>query len=200
MDGDGDVTVFINSPGGDCVAASQIYTMLMEYPHNVTVKIDGLAASAASVIAMAGTKTLMAPTALMMIHDPSTFAYGDTKEMEAAISMLNEVKESIINAYEIKSGMSRNKISKLMSQETWLNANKAMELGLADGILKRNSDEDTEDLEIPKVSMLYTPMTIQNSLREKIAKACHIEPKQEEETRVKASDLTKRLEDMKYWR
>ena len=200
MDGDGDVTVFINSPGGDCVAASRIYTMLMEYPHNVTVKIDGLAASAASVIAMAGTKTLMAPTALMMIHDPSTFAYGDTKEMEAAISMLNEVKESIINAYEIKSGMSRNKISKLMSQETWLNANKAMELGLADGILKRNFDEDAEDLEIPEVSMLYTPMTIQNSLRKKIAKACHIEPKQEEETRVKASDLTKRLEDMKYWR
>ena len=96
--GTGDVTVWINSPGGDCVAASQIYSMLMDYKGNVTVKIDGIAASAASVIAMAGTKVLMAPTALMMIHNPMTMAYGDHEDMQKAIEMLNEVKESIINA------------------------------------------------------------------------------------------------------
>ena len=99
--GEGDIVVWINSPGGDCVAASQIYSMLMDYKGNVTVKIDGLAASAASVIAMAGTKVLMAPTALMMIHNPATMAFGDHEDMQKAIEMLNEVKESIINAYEI---------------------------------------------------------------------------------------------------
>ena len=100
LSGEGDITVWINSPGGDCVAASQIYSMLMDYKGAVTVKIDGIAASAASVIAMAGTSVLMAPTALMMVHNPLTVAIGDTEEMQKAIAMLDEVKESIINAYE----------------------------------------------------------------------------------------------------
>ena len=103
--GEGDITVWLNSPGGDCVAASQIYAMLMDYKNDVTVKIDGVAASAASVIAMAGTKVLMAPTALMMIHNPATLAIGDSAEMQKAIDMLSEVKESIINAYEIKTSI-----------------------------------------------------------------------------------------------
>ena len=134
--GNGPVTIWINSPGGDCIAASQIYTMLMDYTGNVTVKIDGIAASAASVIAMAGTTVLMAPTALMMIHNPMTVAFGDTAEMQKAIDMLDEVKESIVNAYEIKTGMSRAKISHLMDSETWMNANRAIELGFADDILE----------------------------------------------------------------
>ena len=128
--GTGPVTVWLNSPGGDCIAASQIYTMLMDYQGDVTVKIDGIAASAASVIAMAGTTVLMAPTALMMIHNPMTMAYGNHEDMEKAIEMLDEVKESIINAYELKTSMSRAKLSHLMDSETWMNANKAMELGL----------------------------------------------------------------------
>ena len=85
MSGSGDITVWINSPGGDCVAAAQIYNMLMDYKGDVTVKIDGIAASAASVIAMAGTKVLMSPTALMMIHNPLTVAIGDSEEMQKAI-------------------------------------------------------------------------------------------------------------------
>ena len=132
----GDITIWLNSPGGDCIAASQIYAMLMDYPHNVTVKIDGIAASAASVIAMAGTKVLMAPTALMMVHNPLTIAIGDTDEMQKAISMLDEVKESIINAYQVKTNQSRAKISHWMDAETWMNANKAIELGFADGVLE----------------------------------------------------------------
>lgn len=134
--GTGPVTVWLNSPGGDCVAASQIYSMLMDYRGDVTVKIDGIAASAASVIAMAGTKVLMAPTALMMIHNPITVAYGNTADMQKAIEMLDEVKESIINAYEIKTNLSRAKLSHLMDSETWMNANKAIELGFADDILE----------------------------------------------------------------
>lgn len=134
--GNGPVTIWLNSPGGDCIAASQIYSMLMDYTGSVTVKIDGIAASAASVIAMAGTTVLMAPTALMMIHNPMTVAFGDTAEMQKAIDMLDEVKESIVNAYEIKTGMSRAKISHLMDSETWMNANRAIELGFADDILE----------------------------------------------------------------
>ena len=127
MSGSGNITVWINSPGGDCVAAAQIYNMLMDYHGDVTVKIDGIAASAASVIAMAGTKVLMSPTALIMIHNPLTVAIGDSEEMQKAIDMLSEVKESIINAYEIKTGLSRAKLSHLMDAETWMNANKAVE-------------------------------------------------------------------------
>ena len=122
----GDITVWLNSPGGDCIAASRIYTMLLEHKGNVTVKIDGLAASAASVIAMAGTEVLMSPTSLMMIHNPLTVAIGDSKEMQKAIDMLKEVKESIINAYEIKTGLSREEISNLMDGETWFDKNKAI--------------------------------------------------------------------------
>lgn len=134
--GNGDIVIWINSPGGDCIAASQIYSMLMDYKGNVTVKIDGIAASAASVIAMAGTKVLMAPTALMMIHNPATMAFGDHGTMQRVIDMLSEVKESIINAYEIKTSLSRTKLSHLMDAETWMNANKAIELGFADGMLE----------------------------------------------------------------
>lgn len=134
--GSGPVTVWINSPGGDCVAASRIYTMLMDYPGDVTVKIDGIAASAASVVAMAGTEVLMSPTAMIMIHNPATIAAGDHGEMRKAIEMLSEVKEGIINAYEIKTGLSRARLSHMMDEETWMNAKKAMELGFADGILE----------------------------------------------------------------
>lgn len=109
--GNGPITVWINSPGGDCIAASQIYSMLMDYKGEVTVKIDGIAASAASVIAMAGTKVVIAPTALIMIHNPSTSANGDHRDMSKTIEVLNEVKESIINAYEIKTGLSRTVLS-----------------------------------------------------------------------------------------
>ena len=136
LSGSGPITLWLNSPGGDCIAASQIYSMLMDYQGDVTIKVDGIAASAASVIAMAGTKVLMAPTALMMIHNPMTMAYGNVDEMTKAIEMLDEVKESIVNAYEIKTGMSRAKLSHLMDSETWMNANKAIELGFADDILE----------------------------------------------------------------
>ena len=151
--GEGDVTVWINSPGGDCVAAAQIYNMLKEYNGNVTIKIDGIAASAASVIAMAGSTVLMSPVSMLMIHNPATFAFGDAGEMQKAIEMLDEVKESIINAYQLRTGMSRAKISHLMDSETWMNAYKAVELGFADDILFRNADEkddedDEEELEL----------------------------------------------------
>lgn len=163
MSGTGGITLWINSPGGDCVAASRIYTMLMDYPGDVTVKIDGMAASAASVIAMAGTKVLMAPTAMMMIHNPLTTAFGDRQELKQAIELLDEVKESIINAYEIRTGLSRSKISKLMDDETWMSARKAIELGFCDGILFGGDEsEDREE------SFDWSPMIAVNSLTAKL--------------------------------
>ena len=89
--GTGDIILWINSPGGDCVAAAQIFNMLSEYPGKVTVKIDGLAASAASVIAMAGTEVWMSPVSMMMIHNPATVAWGDHSEMKKAMELLNVV-------------------------------------------------------------------------------------------------------------
>ena len=194
--GDGNITLWINSPGGDVFAAAQIYNMLMDYPHDVTVKIDALAASAASVIAMAGTKVCMSPVAMMMVHNPATIAIGDTEEMQKAIEMLGSVKDSIINAYEIKTGLSRAKLSHLMDAETWMDANKAVELGFADEIMQRNSE--SEEVPTPAVSMLYSKANVVNSLMEKIAAKCAITPKP---TRTqKADDLMERLNLIKNWR
>lgn len=198
MSGSGNVTVWINSPGGDCVAAAQIYNMLVDYPGSVTVKIDGIAASAASVIAMAGTRVLMSPVSMLMIHNPMTVAYGNTSEMQKAIEMLSSVKDSIINAYEIKTGLSRAKLSHLMDAETWMDANKAVELGFADDILNRAAD--TTPVEAPVVSMLYSKANVVNSLMDKIAQKCAIDPKPVTETKHRADDLMDRLNLIKNWR
>ena len=138
--GNGPIDVWLNSPGGDCVAASRIYTMLMNYPDDVNVKIDGIAASAASVIAMAGTKVSMAPTAKIMIHNPLTIVGGQKEDLDQASQMLAETKESIINAYELKTNLPREKISSMMDDETWMNVNKAIELGFADNMLGQDKD------------------------------------------------------------
>ena len=130
-----DIAVWLNSPGGDVFAASQIYTMLKEYEGKVTVKIDGIAASAASVIAMAGDEIVMSPVAMMMIHNPATVIFGEAGDLASGIKMLTEVKESIVNAYEERTGLSRSKISNMMDAETWFSAKKAVELGFADKIL-----------------------------------------------------------------
>lgn len=198
LSGSGDVTVWINSPGGDCVAAAQIYNMLVDYKGNVTVKIDGIAASAASVIAMAGTKVLMSPVSMLMIHNPMTIAYGSSEEMQRAISMLEEVKNSIMNAYEIKTGISRTKLSHLMDAETWMDANKAVELGFADEVITRSID--IENMEVPQVSMLYSKTAVTNSLMDKLAEKCRTKQKVNNEQKIKADSLMDRLNLMKNWR
>lgn len=188
MAGSGDITLWINSPGGDVFAAAQIYNMLMDYPGRVTVKIDGLAASAASVIAMAGSQVEMSPVAMMMIHNPITVAIGDSKEMQKAIDMLAEVKESIVNAYEIKTGLSRNKISRLMDAETWFNAKKAMELGFADSILYTEENKEGEpDLD----AMLFSRVAVTNSLLTKLS--INKKTKEPANDKVPADKLMKRL-------
>lgn len=197
--GSGDITVWINSPGGDCIAAAQIYNMLMDYKGNVTVKIDGIAASASSVIAMAGTKVLVSPVSMLMIHNPMTIAYGNSAEMQKAIDMLASVKDSILNAYEIKTGLSRTKLSHLMDAETWMDANKAIELGFADEIMQRSAA--TDEVPVPQVSMMFSRTAVVDSLMDKLAAKCKIEAKPTQtETKVKADSLMDRLNLIKNWR
>ena len=201
----GNLTVWLNSPGGDVFAASQIYSMLKNHKGKVTVKIDGIAASAASVVAMAGDETLIAPTALMMIHDPSTCAMGNKADMEKAIALLDEIKEGIINAYEEKTHLSRSKIAKMMDEETWINAKKAKQLGFVDGILfsKKETEEKESDKDEPEEepdekqktkkapeSMLYSTSATNASLMQKISAAAP--------TGVPINQLKKRLALLKY--
>ena len=196
--GDGPITLHINSPGGDCFAASQIYTMLMEYPHDVTVQIDGMAASAASVIAMAGTRVQMSPTSMMMIHNTFTMAMGDSEEMRKAIQLLDEVKESIINAYEIKTGQSRTKLSHLMDSETWMNAWKAKELGFCDEVMFAEGDQpDTKNVSGFSYARKTAAACLMNRLVASVPKA---EPEKApaNETRVSTAAAENRLLKTKY--
>ena len=185
----GDISVWLNSPGGDVFAASQIYTMLKEYAGKVSVRIDGLAASTASVIAMAGDEIIMSPVAMMMIHNPATVIFGEAADLQSGIKMLSEVKESIINAYEQKTNLPRNKISNMMDAETWFSAQKAVELGFVDKILYAPETNDAKE------GFIFDKMTVTNSLINKL-------PKSQKEsvdifTGSDYKDLMKRLELLK---
>lgn len=160
----GDIAVWLNSPGGDVFAASQIYTMLKEYEGKVTVKIDGIAASAASVIAMAGDEIVMSPVAMMMIHNPATVIFGEAADLQSGIKMLSEVKESIVNAYEARTGLPRAKISNMMDAETWFSAQKAVELGFADQILYAPENTDASE------GFIFDKMTVTNAFLRKLPK------------------------------
>ena len=190
MAGKGPIKVWINSPGGDCIAAAQIYNMLIDYKDDVEIIIDGLAASAASVIAMAGTKVVMSPVALMMVHNPLTWAYGNVEEMQKAIDVLNEVKESIINAYEIKTGLHRSKISELMDQETWMNAKKAKELGFCDEIFAKDVEDETEP-------QMFSNSSIEKNLKNKLVEKYLIKKEEQIQNGLSVKEMNARLETIK---
>ena len=137
----GDLMVYINSPGGDVVAGSMIYAMLREHSGRVTVRIDGIAASAASVVAMAGDVVEMAPTAYMMIHNAATVAMGDNRQMRKAAEMLDEINRGIRTAYAMKTGKSERELARMMDDETWMSAPKALEYGFCDAISYTDSGE-----------------------------------------------------------
>lgn len=160
-----DIIVKIHSPGGDCFAAAQIYNMIKEYPGHVSVHIDGLAASAASVIAMAGDEVCVSPLSVIMIHNPAMLVAGEVSDLEAGINLLNEVKESIINAYQKKSGLSRAKIAHMMDAETWMSAHKAIELKFADRILY-----EEESVEDKGGGFIFDKLTVTNALLHKLPK------------------------------
>lgn len=134
-----DLEVIINSPGGDVFSGSEIYTLLKDYSGNVVVKIVGVAASAASIIAMAGKKVMMSPTAEMMIHNVSSCACGDYRDFEHEAGVLKDYNSTIANAYMIKSGMTKEELLSMMDEETWLTPEKALEYKLIDEIMFMDS-------------------------------------------------------------
>lgn len=130
------VTVLLNSPGGEVIAASIIRSILQEYPGKVTMDIIGLAASAATILMTGADYIRMRESALMMIHDPSGLAWGTMDEIKSFLDILKTVKDSIIDTYETKTHLDRGKLAKMMSEETWMTAREANELGFVDAVVE----------------------------------------------------------------
>lgn len=179
----GDLTVWICSGGGECFAAAQIYTMLREHPGKITIKIDALAASAASVIAMAGDEILMSPVALLMLHNPATEIFGEVADLERGVEMLHEIKQSLVSAYQAKTGLSRAKIAQMMDAETWLGAKAAVKLGFADGLLYG----DTEGMEELAFDRRTCAVAVATAFRQKL------KPKHINENGTSITAATERL-------
>lgn len=127
----GDLTVRVNSPGGDVFEGFAIYNLLKQHDGKVDVYVDGLAASAASIIAMAGDNVYMSETAMMMIHDPWTMALGNADDMIETAALLEKIKDSIIPAYTNRTGLSAEQVADMMKAETWMTGKEAAELGFA---------------------------------------------------------------------
>lgn len=178
-----DITVWIDSYGGSVFAAAGIYNALKEHDGKVTVKIDSKAMSAASVIAMAGDEVLMSPMAVMMIHNPLTAAYGNMHDLRKVADILDTIKESIVNAYALKTGRSRNKISQMMDDETWMSANVAVKEGFADGILYQDQPLDVANMN----AVAFNRLAIVNSANQSIRHAVELinkQNKQDEKERL----------------
>ena len=141
-----DIDLHINSPGGDVFEGLAIYNALKFHKAKITVYIDGLAASISSVVAMAGNRILMPENAMLMIHLPSAMVWGTSNDMKKMANALNKIKSSLVTAYRSKSGQDDEKISDLMTEESWFTAQEAIDLGFADEILE--------------------PVSIQNSLND----------------------------------
>lgn len=165
-----DLTVWIDSYGGSVFAGASIYNALKEHTGKVTVKVDGKAMSAASVIAMAGDEILMSPTALLMIHNPMTGSYGDMHEMRKVADVLDEVKESIINAYIAKTGRSREDVSEMMNNETWMSANVAVKEGFADGVLYQDVPIEVSNIQDFSFNRLKVANNTGESIKQMVAK------------------------------
>lgn len=148
------IVVWIDSYGGSVFAAAGIYNALKEHKSSVTVKIDGKAMSAASVIAMAGEKILMSPVAVMMIHNPLCEVYGYASDLRQVADILDEIKEAIVNAYQLKTGRSRNKISAMMDDETYMSAKTAIKEGFADGMLYEDTAAHDVDMSFARSKVL----------------------------------------------
>lgn len=183
------VEVVINSGGGDVFSGSEIYTTLKDYPGSVTVKIVGIAASAASVIAMAGDKVLISPTAQIMIHNVASVAQGDYRVMKHEAEVLKNYNKSIANAYMLKTGLSQEELLNLMDKETWLNAQQAKEKGFVDEIM---FDSTNRLVAGPTTSLL--PQNVINKMRN--MKNELINNQQEEDLQIPNHEENEKSDDL----
>lgn len=163
--------VEINSGGGEIFAASEIYTALRNYAGGVHIRIVGLAASAASIIAMAG-ESEMTPTGMMMIHNVQTEASGDYRQMEHTAGTLRDANHAIISAYVAKTGRPEAEIAAMMDAETWITAERAVELGLVDRVMQPDTGQK------PLAADFYSGMLSEDALRraENFLKGQAVEP------------------------
>ncbi len=142
----GPVTLKVNSPGGEVFAAAAIRNIIRDYPGKVTADIIGLAASAATVVVSAADHVKMRDTAMFMIHDPSTIAWGTLDDMRQVVTVLEQVKETILNGYQARTGMERATLSEMMSAETWMTASEAQGYGFVDEVVV----DQPKDAKLPK--------------------------------------------------
>ena len=169
--------VFISSSGGSVFAGSEIFTELKSYKGEVEVNIVGIAASAASVIAMAGDKILMSPTGTIMIHNASSIGYGDHTALTKTAEVLKVIDESIANAYEMKTGRNHSELLELMGNETWLSLAKAKELNFVDGGM---FDEETTFINNSTVNDGTIPQAVLEKMRNSMMKeGVLVEPEDE---------------------
>lgn len=142
-----DVHIRLNSYGGSCNAAVRMFDDIRAYPGNVMITISGTAASAATVVAMAADRLEMTPGSLFMIHDPSTVAYGNERDMDEAKAVLHACKESILNMYGTRIRVSREDVADMMSATSWMDANEAFDKGFVDGITETPDKLPTDSVE-----------------------------------------------------
>lgn len=161
-----ELQVVINSGGGSVFSASEIYTALKSFIGTVNVEIVGVAASAASVIAMAGTSVVMSPTAQMMIHNAANGAHGDYQVMDDNSEFLKNVNASIINSYTAKTGKSSDELKAMMDKTTWMTAQQAKEHGFIDAIMFEKEVDAVADLGINSV----IPQEVIDKVRQQMAK------------------------------
>lgn len=167
-DEDEEIILDVASNGGDVFSASEIYTMLKSSGKNIVVNIQGLAASAASVISMAGNTVNISPTAQLMIHKASVIGAGNADDFEHEAKVLNGIDESIASAYELKTGMKQEDLLQMMASETWLNAKEAVDKGFADNIMFSN-DENEEIVITNSINHIPSKQAI-NKFKNLIAK------------------------------
>lgn len=177
-----DLTVWIDSYGGSVFAGASIYNALKEHDGKITVKIDGKAMSAASVIAMAGDEILMSPVAVMMIHNPLTRAQGNMHDLRKVADVLDTVKDSIINAYVTKTGRPRNKISQMMDDETWMSSNVAVKEGFADSVLYQDEPLNVQNT----MDLSFNRLSVVNSANQSIKNALNLfqEPNEDQNNKI----------------
>ncbi len=183
-----DIIVEINSGGGLVFAGSEIYTILKDYKGNVTVKIVGIAASAASVVAMAGSNVLMSPTAQMMIHNSRGGVDGDYRDMEKGAEILKSINKSISNAYRLKTGLGKEDLLSLMDKETWMTSEEALENGFIDEIM---FEKEFNLVASTDVNGMLPPEVI-NKLRNEFRK----KPKETDDKKEKRKTIENTLKEL----
>lgn len=188
-----ELKVIINSPGGDVQAGQEIYSVLKDVKNHVTIEVQSMAASAASMIAMAGDTVRMSPVSLLMIHNASTRAAGDYRDMQHTAEVLQTVNAAIMQAYIAKTGKTEDELKVMMDKETWLTANQCLENGFADEIIKDETPAVITNAMIGRLSV--TPEMIAKVKAEKAAAEAAADEKNranaEAKELLKASMLSK---------